>query len=66
MALGDASGEIDIHVSVNSVSSSVLPMLSAHRQAAPDSAYVATEKVMLNRLDDVCPLVPEDRLLLKG
>jgi FkbM family methyltransferase len=65
MALGDASGKIDIHVSGNSVSSSVLPMLPAHQQAAPDSAYVETEKVVVNRLDDVCPLVLEDRLLLK-
>jgi len=65
MALGNASGEIEIHVAGNSVSSSILPMLSAHRQAAPGSAYVETERVVLNRLDDVCPLLPEDRLLLK-
>jgi len=65
MALGDASGEIEVHVAGNSVSSSILPMLAAHQLAAPDSAYIETEKVMVNRLDDVCPLVPEDRLLLK-
>jgi FkbM family methyltransferase len=58
MALGDAYGEIEIHVAGNSV-------LAAHQQAAPDSAYIETEKVMVNRLDDVCPVVPEDRLLLK-
>ena len=65
MALGDKSGEIEIHVSGNSVSSSVLPMLSAHQEAAPESVYVENAKVVVNRLDAVCPVVPEDRLLLK-
>jgi hypothetical protein len=65
MALGNESGEIEIHVSENSVSSSVLPMLSAHQEAAPGSAYVQTERVRIDRLDDVCPLLPGDRLLLK-
>jgi hypothetical protein len=40
-------------------------MLTAHQRAAPDSAYVQTETIALNPLDEVCPLVPEDRLLLK-
>jgi FkbM family methyltransferase len=65
MALGNASGDVDIHVSRNGVSSSILPMLTAHQRAAPDSAYVQTETIALNPLDEVCPLVPEDRLLLK-
>lgn len=65
MALGDTSGEIEINVAGNGVSSSILPMLAAHQQAAPDSAYVESERVIVRRLDDVCPLVPEDRLLLK-
>ena len=65
MALGDKSEEIDIHVSGNSVSSSILPMLFTHQEAEPGSAYVQTERVQINRLDDVCQLFPEDRLLLK-
>lgn len=53
MALGDADGEIEIHVAGNSVSSSILDMLPAHERAAPGSAYVAREKVALRRLDGV-------------
>ena len=62
MALGCASGEIEIHVSGNGVSSSVLPMLTVHEKAA---TYVDVERVPLNRLDDVCPLSQENRVLLK-
>jgi FkbM family methyltransferase len=65
MALGNAPGEIDIHVARNSVSSSILPMLNTHLQAAPDSGYVETQTVKVNRLDDVFSPDPSDRLLLK-
>jgi FkbM family methyltransferase len=65
MALGSGLGSIDIHVAGNGVSSSILPMLAAHKGAAPDSRYVETQSVVLNRLDDVYPLSQEDRLLLK-
>jgi FkbM family methyltransferase len=65
MALGDKPEEIDIHVSGNSVSSSILPMLLTHQEAEPGSAYIQTEKVQINRLDDVCQLLPENRILLK-
>jgi len=54
-AIGDFDGEIDINVSANSVSSSVLPMLEAHSSAAVKSAYVGTEKVPIFRLDSVTP-----------
>lgn len=50
-AIGDREGEIDIHVSDNSVSSSVLGMLDSHASAAPGSAYVKSERVRLSRLD---------------
>lgn len=53
MALGDAEGEIAIHVAGNSVSSSILEMLPAHERQAPGSAYVANETVPLRRLDSV-------------
>lgn len=65
MALGSVLGSIDIHVARNGVSSSILPMLAAHKDAAPDSSYVETQSVVLNRLDDVYSLSQEDRLLLK-
>lgn len=67
MALGSEDGEIDIHVSANSVSSSVLPMLDSHLGSAPDSAYVGVERVPLRRLDSVAmPYFEVDsRVLLK-
>lgn len=52
-AVGDRDGAIDINVSGNSVSSSVLPMLDAHSSAAVGSAYVAAESTPLVRLDSV-------------
>lgn len=53
VALGDEDGEIEINIAGNSVSSSVLPMLSAHSTAAVGSAYVASELTPLVRLDSV-------------
>lgn len=50
-ALGASSGLIEINVSANAVSSSVLPMREAHLDAAPDSAYVERRTVPLERLD---------------
>ena len=42
-AVGDTAGEVTINVSENAgLSSSVLPMLDTHINAAPNSAYVAT------------------------
>lgn len=52
-AIGDRDGEIDIHVSANSYSSSALEVLDAHLRAAPDSRYVGSERVPLRRLDTV-------------
>src|SRR4051812_18806557 len=45
MAIGAENAETEIHVSGNSVSSSVLDMLDTHVTAAPGSAYVSSEKV---------------------
>ena len=66
-ALGRTTGESNINVAANSVSSSLLSMRDAHLQTSPDSAYVAREAVRVERLDDVAqPLLPEDgRLLLQ-
>ena len=52
-AIGDYDGEIEINISGNSVSSSVLPMMEAHATAAADSAYVASDKVPIYRLDSI-------------
>lgn len=55
LALGEHDGEVDIHVSANSYSSLILPMLARHATAPPDSAYVATERAEMRRLDAVFP-----------
>lgn len=55
-AIGDHDGEISINIAGNNVSSSVLPMLKQHAQAAPESQYVGSEKTPLSQLDTVAPL----------
>jgi FkbM family methyltransferase len=50
-AIGDREGEITINIAGNNVSSSVLPMLESHTQAAPESRYIGSESVPLQRLD---------------
>jgi FkbM family methyltransferase len=63
MALGATGGETEIHIARNSYSSSILPMLDAHLSAAPNSAYLQTEKVPLRRLDDVLAANAFDRTI---
>jgi FkbM family methyltransferase len=63
-ALGRAPGEARINLARNSVSSSLLPMHDAHLKVAPDSRYIASETVRLERLDDIArPLLPKDGTL---
>lgn len=52
-AVGDRVGEVELNISGNSVSSSILPMLSAHRDAAPQSSYQGRESTPLVTLDSV-------------
>ncbi len=51
VALGERSGTAEINIAGNSMSSSLLPMLSAHSLAAPESRYIGTERVIVRRLD---------------
>lgn len=50
-ALGDADGEVEINVSGNSVSSSILSMLPEHEKHAPASRVVDSEVIHVKRLD---------------
>jgi FkbM family methyltransferase len=53
LALGSDPGEATIHVASNDNSSSLLPMLDAHRDAEPSIDYVSDQTVTVARLDDV-------------
>lgn len=66
-ALGSAKAEIEINISANTVSSSLLPMRREHLDVAPDSVYVRKQRVPVERLDAIAAaLVPaEGSLLLK-
>jgi FkbM family methyltransferase len=52
-ALGEADDTALLHVAGQAASSSLLPMLPAHWQAAPGTAIVDTQAVMVMRLDDL-------------
>jgi FkbM family methyltransferase len=52
-AVGDSVGSIEINVSANSYSSSLLPMTSAHTDAAPGSEFVAAETVPLTTVAEL-------------
>lgn len=66
-ALGRTAGEAEINVAANSLSSSLLAMHETHLRAAPESRYVAIQKVPVARLDELALiLIPANsRLLLK-
>jgi len=66
-AIGDQNGQIEINIAGNSVSSSVLPMLQSHSSAAVGSAYIASERVPISRLDSVADkyLEPNSNLFIK-
>lgn len=52
-AVGAEPGTLELNVSANSYSSSVLPMTSAHLDAAPGSQFVGTEKVAVTTVADI-------------
>jgi FkbM family methyltransferase len=51
--LGEADTTTRIHVSENSISSSVLPMLPSHSHHSPTSKVIGEEDIQLRRLDSV-------------
>jgi FkbM family methyltransferase len=66
-ALGSVRGEAIINLAGNTVSSSLLPMRQEHVDALPQSAYVASQAVPVERLDEFAPklLPPDGQLMLK-
>lgn len=53
MAIGKEDGETVINISENLYSSSLVPMLKAHLDVAPESRYIGTEKTKIARLDTI-------------
>lgn len=66
-AIGERDGSASINVSARSTSSSLLDMGPLHVAAAPDSAYVRHEQIVVRRLDTILDGIvrPDDRLYLK-
>lgn len=52
-ALGDYDGTAEINVSTNSYSSSLLNMLPAHSESAPDTTYVRQESIRVQKIDSI-------------
>ncbi len=66
-AIGNQDGTIEINVSANSVSSSILDILPAHVESASQSRYVTQETVAIRRLDSLANEIirPEETVFLK-
>lgn len=66
-AVGPKERDIDLNVAGNSYSSSVLPMLEVHSDAAVGSAYVDVQRVPMIRLDTIIDryLEEQQRLFIK-
>jgi len=52
-AIGSAKEEIEINISANSVSSTLLNMLDTHLEGAPESKIIGKEKVQVYPLDEI-------------
>lgn len=59
-AVGAKNGKAMMNIAGNSVSSSILPMLHSHTDAAPQSRYCASEEVPLVTLDSIAGKYLED------
>ena len=66
-ALGSKQQRLTMNISANGVSSSLLPMLRTHLEAAPNSSYISESIVDVERLDDLAvhALTPHSKIFLK-
>lgn len=53
VAVGSTNGDIEINVSSNLVSSSILDIKQNHLSAEPESKFIAKEKIEVKKLDDI-------------
>lgn len=65
-AVGDMDGNIDINISMNSHSSSILQVNKQHTDAAPSAAFIDRESVPIRKLDSLADKFSAyQRILLK-
>lgn len=66
-ALGETAANAEINVAGNSFSSSLLPMLPAHDNSAPESTYIGREWIQVKTLDSLFETFvrPSDHIYLK-
>lgn len=67
IALGNFDGESEINIANNIDSSSLLDMLPAHLNSAPQSKYIGKQKIIVKKLDDIFNEIckSDDRIYLK-
>lgn len=65
VAVGGTSGTAKLHLSENSVSSSLLPMTERHERAYPESRYRGSVTVRVTTLADILGCRPEGPCFLK-
>lgn len=53
VAIGEKAGVVEINISKNSVSSSILPMLQSHSKVEDNSVYIGSERVPIISLDSI-------------
>lgn len=53
MAIGNEEGKKTINISGNSYSSSILKMTDTHIKGAPESTYIDSEEIYINKLDNI-------------
>jgi FkbM family methyltransferase len=66
-ALGNFDGEIPINISLNSVSSSIFPIMDAHLKAEAESRYISQESAPIFKLDSIFEeyIFIKDKIFLK-
>lgn len=55
LAIGTNTGEVEINISENSFSSSILDIETLHVDSAPASRYISKEKVKIDTIDNLFP-----------
>tara|TARA_R110002050_G_scaffold104139_1_gene213499 strand:+ start:2487 stop:3200 length:714 start_codon:yes stop_codon:yes gene_type:complete len=65
--LGDKEEELEINISKNTFSSSLLDIMQDHVEGAPESQYTHKEKIQIKKLDDIFSKITHknDKVFLK-